>query len=230
MSVPRGGEPLFLAFDTSGPHIAACVFENDVPRATDFVDMKRGQAEAIVPMLDALLQRSGLTYADLTAIGVGVGPGNFTGVRISVSLARGLAFSTGVPAVSISNFDLLRDPSGPEAEPALLLSLPAPRDQVYVQIQRYGVPVSEAELIDPEHPPAHLQRVNLRLRGHAVRKIGKQLNAPFEEAEVIDIPNRLGKALSWKWSKGHDAKPPSPLYIRPPDAAPSSDPPPVILP
>ncbi len=230
MTQPRGGEPLFLCFDTSGPWVAASLFEDDVPLGVDFVDMKRGQAEAIVPMLDALLAKSSVTYADLAAIGVGVGPGNFTGIRISVSLARGLSLSLGISAIAISSFDLMRDPSGPAAEPALLLSVPAPRDQAYVQIQRYGVADAAPELIDPLHPPEHLGRVNLRVRGAFAGTIAKQWDAPFEDADLQDIPYRLGKATSHKWSPNSDLVAPAPLYVRPPDAAPASDPPPVILP
>ncbi len=230
MTQPRGGEPLFLCFDTSGPWVAASVFEDDVPLATEFVEMKRGQAEAILPILDALLARTSVTYDDLKGLGVGVGPGNFTGIRISVALARGLAFSLGIPAISVSAFDLMRDPDGPGAEPALLLSLPAPRDQVYVQRHRYGAPDLPAEVIDPAHPPEYLRAVNLRVRGAAAEVMGTLWNAPFETAELQDIPYRLGKATSYKWMQDREPIPPAPLYARPPDAAPASDPPPVILP
>ena len=230
MTRPRGDEPLFLAFDTSGPHIAASLFEADVPLGMEFVEMKRGQAEALMPLLEGLLKRSGVAFSDLTAIGVGVGPGNFTGIRISVSLSRGLAFSLGVPVKAITSFDLMRDVSGPGAEPDLLLSLPAPRDQVYVQIQRFGVPDGDPEIIDPARPPDQLRRANLRLRGCRVDEIAAVLNAPFEVAELEDIPYRLGKMLYWACETAPDQPLPSPLYIRPPDAAPATDPPPVILP
>ena len=229
MTRPRGGEPLFLCFDTSGPWIAAAVFEDDVPLHADFVEMKRGQAEAIVPILDALLAKSSIDYPDLVGIGVGVGPGNFTGIRISVSLARGLALSLGIPAFAISTFDLMRDPSGPAAEPALLLSVPAPRDQVYVQLQRYGVPDGATELIDPLDPPEHFNRPNLRVRGAFAEHIASRWDAPFEVSGLKDIAFRLGKSTSHKWTMDRTPPPPVPLYVRPPDAAPSADPPPVIL-
>ncbi|MGR3511197.1 MAG: tRNA (adenosine(37)-N6)-threonylcarbamoyltransferase complex dimerization subunit type 1 TsaB [Paracoccaceae bacterium] len=229
MTQPRGGEPLFLCFDTSGPWIAASVFEDDVPLHVDFVEMKRGQAEAVVPMLDALLLKLSVGYPDLAGIGVGVGPGNFTGIRISVSLARGLALSLGIPAFAVSSFDLMRDPSGPAAEPALLLSVPAPRDQVYVQLQRYGAPDGVTELIDPLDPPEHLGQLNLRVRGAFAEQIASRWDAPFEVCELEDIAYRLGKSISHKWTVDRNPPPPVPLYVRPPDAAPSADPPPVIL-
>ncbi len=51
-------------------------------------EMKRGQAERLFPMLEEVLREGGVVWGELDAIGVGVGPGNFTGIRIAVSAAR----------------------------------------------------------------------------------------------------------------------------------------------
>ena len=59
--------------------------------------MARGQAERLVPMLEEMLAEAGLGWRDLDALGVCTGPGNFTGIRISVSAARGLALALDVP-------------------------------------------------------------------------------------------------------------------------------------
>ena len=230
MTKPRGGEPLFLCFDTSGPHCAVALFEDDVPLATDFAEMRRGQGEALPPMVDAVMAKASVEFSDLTAIGVGVGPGNFTGIRISVSFARGLALGCDLRALSVSSFDLMKDMSGLGAESALLLSVPAQRDLAYVQLHRYGVPDAEPRLIDPLDPPDDLNRVNLRVRGYRAAAIGAHLNAPAQDVPMEDIPYRLGKITAWKWQNETGTGAPSPLYVRPPDAAPASDPPPVILP
>ncbi|MEM9972140.1 MAG: tRNA (adenosine(37)-N6)-threonylcarbamoyltransferase complex dimerization subunit type 1 TsaB, partial [Pseudomonadota bacterium] len=71
-------------------------------------DMAKGQAERLIPMLEEVLADVGAAWEELDAIGVGVGPGNFTGVRIAVSAARGLAMGLGVPAVGVTAFEALR--------------------------------------------------------------------------------------------------------------------------
>ena len=79
-----------LAFDTSFAHCAAALLIGDT--VTTRIDpMARGQVEHLMPMLEEVLAEAGIAWADLDGIGVCTGPGNFTGTRISVSAARGLA-------------------------------------------------------------------------------------------------------------------------------------------
>lgn len=103
--------------------------------------MKRGQAENLMPILESLLSQAGLAWQDLTALGVGIGPGNFTGIRISVSAARALALGLGIPAVGVSSFELAR-----EAESGTVL-LPAPRDMAYAQDFAAGAPSGPPRLV-----------------------------------------------------------------------------------
>ncbi|MEN8738203.1 MAG: tRNA (adenosine(37)-N6)-threonylcarbamoyltransferase complex dimerization subunit type 1 TsaB, partial [Phaeobacter gallaeciensis] len=120
-------EPLVLGFDTSAAHCAAALLRGDTVVAEALEPMTRGQAERLMPLLEEVLATGGATWADLDAIGVGVGPGNFTGIRIAVSAARGLALGLGVPAVGIDGFDA-------RAATGTLPGIPAPRDQVYAAL------------------------------------------------------------------------------------------------
>lgn len=94
-----------LAFDTSAAHCAAALVSGDRVLAEVHEDMSRGQAERLMPLLEELLEAHGLTWRDLERIGVGIGPGNFTGIRISVSAARGLALALGIPAIGVSTLE-----------------------------------------------------------------------------------------------------------------------------
>jgi len=96
-----------LAFDTSGPACCAAILSGDRVLAERVEDMARGQAERLVPLLDELLSAAGCALQDVSRIGVGTGPGNFTGIRISVAAARGLALSLGCPAIGVSTLDAL---------------------------------------------------------------------------------------------------------------------------
>ena len=132
-----------LAFDTASAHCAACLITDD--KVIVRVDqMAKGQAEHLMPMLEAVLAENGLTWADLDAIGVGTGPGNFTGIRISVSAARGLALGLKIPAVGVTHLE------------AQIYGLPrpvtakvaAPREHVYVQT--FADDLGPAELVSAE--------------------------------------------------------------------------------
>ena len=132
-----------LAFDTASAHCAACLIMDDkvIVRVEQ---MAKGQAEHLMPMLEAVLAENGLTWADLDAIGVGTGPGNFTGIRISVSAARGLALGLKIPAVGVTHLE------------AQVYGLPrpvtakvaAPREHVYVQT--FADDLGPAELVSAE--------------------------------------------------------------------------------
>ena len=118
---------LLLALDTAGPHCAAVLLSGDDVAMERLEPMARGQAERLMPMLEEVLAEAGAAWADLHALGVGTGPGNFTGIRIGVSAARGLAMALGVPAIGVTATDalLLGAPRGAWA------AVPAPRGQVF---------------------------------------------------------------------------------------------------
>ncbi len=100
MSAPQK-PPLTLAIDTSENHCSAALFaERMMAKRCD--DIGRGHAEHLLPMLDGLLVDAGVTYDDLDRIVVGVGPGSFTGLRVGLSVARGLALTLNIPCVGIS--------------------------------------------------------------------------------------------------------------------------------
>ena len=122
-------DPLVLGFDTSAAHCAAALLSGDRILASTAEEMGRGQAERLMPMLEELLSRHGATWRDLTALGVGIGPGNFTGIRISVAAARGLSLALGIPAHGIDTFQATEYGQPAPSLPAV----PAPRGQFYVR-------------------------------------------------------------------------------------------------
>ncbi|MGI3169271.1 tRNA (adenosine(37)-N6)-threonylcarbamoyltransferase complex dimerization subunit type 1 TsaB [Pseudooceanicola sp. C21-150M6] len=139
-----------LAFDTSAAHCAAALVSDDHVLATRVEEMTKGQAERLFPLLEEVLAEAGLSWSDLDRIGVGVGPGNFTGVRISVAAARGLALSLGIPAIGVSTFEAVR-----HAEPEASVAVPAPRDQVYLDRPGASPELLPAELAAGAlYPPA----------------------------------------------------------------------------
>lgn len=193
-----------LAFDTSGAHCAVAVCWPTGAKApiSASEEMVKGQAERLLPMIEEMLARASLSWPDFAAIGVGIGPGNFTGIRISVALARGLALGLGIPAIGVTSFD-----AGAEGADLddFYVTIPAPRGQVYVK--RFG-PNEAAELRDT--PPLAAPIL------------------PLSALAPADLALNIARVAARRM--GQDNPRPAPFYLRPADAAPPSDPPPVILP
>ncbi|MEM6729615.1 MAG: tRNA (adenosine(37)-N6)-threonylcarbamoyltransferase complex dimerization subunit type 1 TsaB, partial [Pseudomonadota bacterium] len=121
-----------LGVDTSGPYCAAAIWMDGAVIAESREDMARGQVERLAPFIEALLSDARITWADLAALGVSVGPGNFTGIRISLSFVRGLALGLDIPAVGVSAFESLAD-TLPDHAPTLLCFAPPGRTAHLVQ-------------------------------------------------------------------------------------------------
>jgi tRNA threonylcarbamoyladenosine biosynthesis protein TsaB len=181
-----------LAFDTSAAHCAAALLSECRILEARSEDMGRGQAERLMPFLENLLSKHALSWHDLDRIGVGIGPGNFTGIRISVSAARGLALGLGIPAIGISAFDALR--GGKQG----IAAVSAPRGMAYVQ----------HDLADPLLLP--------------------EAEVPADAVRLIDGA-AFAAGIARLAAGRAPGSPPAPLYLRPADAAPPRDAPPVIL-
>lgn len=221
--------PTILAFDTSAAHCAAALLR-DGQIVSRVEDMAKGQGERLMGLLEDLLAENNTTWADLDGIGVGTGPGNFTGIRIAVSAARGLALGLGIPAVGVSAFD-----AAAYGLSNVIVCLPAPRDQAYVQAQVSGAD-QDARLVElprlkafPDVPA----KAEARFVGPAAQAVGQAyMGRAFGHADVVEQSVIPIEAITWiAAARGrHETKRPAPMYVKPPDAAPSRDSPPVILP
>jgi len=88
-----------LALDTSGPWCAAALLSGGTCLESLAEDMPRGQAERLLPLAQEVLARHDMAMRDLDAVAVGIGPGDFTGIRIPLSAARGLALALDILAI-----------------------------------------------------------------------------------------------------------------------------------
>jgi tRNA threonylcarbamoyl adenosine modification protein YeaZ len=179
--------------------------------------MHKGQAERLFPLLEDVLSKAGKNWQDLDAIGVCVGPGNFTGVRISVASARGLSLSLGIPAVGVSKLEAMAYGSnGPIAS-----VLDARRDRVYVQRFQDAQALGEPEMLA-------LLDIYSPLEEEAVFHVIADEELAIPKAQPVDgIVTAVGRIAAIRYKK--DIPRPAPQYLRAADAAPPSDPPVVIL-
>src|SRR6202049_2571874 len=111
--VPTGGRGAMriLAIDTALEACAAGVIEMpDRVLAQESLAMARGHAEALMPLLARVMDQAGIGFDALDRIAVTVGPGSFTGLRVGIAAARGIALATGKPAVGVSTLAALAAP------------------------------------------------------------------------------------------------------------------------
>ncbi|OSP56077.1 tRNA (adenosine(37)-N6)-threonylcarbamoyltransferase complex dimerization subunit type 1 TsaB [Pseudoruegeria sp. SK021] len=214
--------PLVLGFDTSGPHCIAALIQGDRVLGERSEAMVKGQAERLIPLLEDLLAEAGLIWRELDGLGVGIGPGNFTGIRISVAAARGLALSLRRPAIGVSTLEA----AAHGLTRPVLSCADARKDMMYLQLFD-GSADNPAILVAQDDPifqsyPAHLACV-----GDAASRAAERTGGPVLTA-ALPLAQTIARIASSRL--GDPATRPSPLYIRNADAAPARDLPPVVLP
>src|SRR3984957_15101152 len=93
-----------LAIDTALAACSAAVLDTDDGGivASQSLPMTRGHAEALMPLLVRLMQDAGMAFRDIDRVVVTTGPGSFTGLRVGIAAARGIALAAGEPAVGVS--------------------------------------------------------------------------------------------------------------------------------
>jgi len=197
---------MILSFDTSSAHCAACVMDaaGTTVAAQRVLPMSKGQAEALMPLLEDMLSQAGMNWAGLTKIGVGTGPGNFTGIRISVATARGLALGLGIPAIGISSLE-----AAAFGQTAPCYSVVEARGGT-IYWQGFGTENKDVHMGQTGDVPQDAPHIGWDADAHP----------------QYSIAEAIARAATLKTNSER----PKPLYIRQPDAAPPQDPAPVILP
>ena len=113
--------------------------------------MAKGQAERLLPLIQEIMAEAGVDWPEIARIHVGTGPGNFTGIRISVALARGLALGLEVPALGVTGFQARGHGMN---VPDYWVTIPAPRNQIYAQRLGQVAMVMDRADFDAEGVPA----------------------------------------------------------------------------
>jgi tRNA threonylcarbamoyl adenosine modification protein YeaZ len=211
---------LILAFDTSAAHCAIALLLDNRVVAEHFEPMIKGQAERLMPEAEELMAVGGFAWADLDAIAVGIGPGNFTGIRIAVSSARGLALSLDIPAIGVSSLEA----QALGQEPQLTFStVDARQDKIYAQVfnGQKDMPPQLIDLYSLPNLPMGASCV-----GHLSDEIAGQIGGNPMKPQY-SIAHAIGLIAGLRF--GTEQPRPAPLYVRPPDAAPPRDTAPEIL-
>ena len=143
---------LILAIDTALDACSAAVLDTHASKmiATESQSMKRGHAEALMPLIGRVMKESGLPFAALDRVAVTTGPGSFTGLRVGLSAARGIGLAAGKPVVGLTTLSAYAAPIVSEnGEHPILAAIDARHDQVYFQ----AVSANGRSLIRPKVAP-----------------------------------------------------------------------------
>ncbi|MDO4542035.1 MAG: tRNA (adenosine(37)-N6)-threonylcarbamoyltransferase complex dimerization subunit type 1 TsaB, partial [Bacillota bacterium] len=122
-----------LAFDCSSKTMAAAVADGHKVLAKAYSRENRNHAPYLLPMINQVVEDSGLTFKDLELIGVTAGPGSFTGLRIGIATAKGFSDTLNIPMVAIDSLDALVQGFS-EYRNVIAAMLDARKNQVYAAV------------------------------------------------------------------------------------------------
>ena len=214
--------------DTAGRACSAALCRDGAIVARRFEAMERGQSERLVPMLQEVLAEGGCGWDALDALAVTLGPGAFTGVRIGLATARGLALASGLPLIGVTCFEAVAEavPAAAEDGRHLVILLDAKRRDLFVQpFDSSKRPIMPARSLLPEQLHAALPPGALLLAGDAAETARAALTAAGRDVRIA--PGSA--AVDAAWVARYAARlgpptaenpPPRPLYLRPPDVTP----------
>jgi tRNA threonylcarbamoyl adenosine modification protein YeaZ len=218
---------ILLAIDTAASLCAACVHDSEtgVELGREVLDIGKGHAERLIGVIESALRQAGLAYADLDRVGVSIGPGSFTGVRVGVATARGLALALGIPAVGVNTLEALAAEAHADCpDRPILAAIDGRRGDLYCAVYAPDAAVlSEPAAISVADAVLLARRHDAALAGNGADAMLAAAGAPppldtglRAAAADIGFYARLAAASGAKNEK------PKPLYLRGADAKPQS--------
>ena len=221
---------LILAIDTALDACAAAVLDTNAAKiiAQESLPMKRGHAEALMPLIARVMKDSGIAFASLDRIAATTGPGSFTGLRVGLSAARGIALAAGKPVVGLTTLTAYAAPIVSEngAHP-VISAIDARHDHVYFQV----VSGDGGSLIKPKLAP--ISEALEASRFGAPHLVGNAAGIladrwPKDAPPPFKVDARAAPDITWVAWLGAAVNPETalarPYYLRAPDAKPPKDP------
>jgi tRNA threonylcarbamoyl adenosine modification protein YeaZ len=214
-----------LAIDTALEACSVAVLDTESGKVvSESVPMVRGHAEALMPLIDKVMKHAELPFAQLDRIAVTTGPGSFTGLRVGIAAARGIALATGKPAIGLTTLAAYAAPHiAHDDKTAVAVAIDARHQHVYLQVFGPGGRTVVAPRI-----ASVADAVRASVNG-SVRIVGTgaaMLAAawPQREAPPGLVDERRAPDIVWVGrlavAADDSTSEPKPLYLRAPDAQP----------
>jgi len=201
---------IVLAIDTCLFACSVAVVDGERVLARRVEPMSRGHQERLAPLVQEAMLEAGLGFDRLERIGVTVGPGSFTGLRVGLAFAKGLAAALAIPAVGVGSLEALAEPERGN----VVAVLDAKRGQVYLQAFCDGVPVSAPDVLPIETAAARVAEFapDILIGTGAALLADVRPGVRVTPADVTD-PVAVARLAA-----ARPMVPPRPLYLRAPDA------------
>jgi tRNA threonylcarbamoyladenosine biosynthesis protein TsaB len=214
-----------LAIDTALAACSVAVFDSDANRmlANQSLAMTRGHAEALMPLVERVMAEAGVAFTEIDRVAVTTGPGSFTGLRVGVAAARGIAMAAEKPAIGVTTLSAYAAPHQAEGQFPIIAAIDARHDHVYFQVfAPGGRALGEPRLAPLREAAQAAAAAPARLVGSAAQTIASALSD--SDAAPVSVESRAAPDVAWVARLGalspDSASPPIPQYLRAPDAQP----------
>lgn len=219
---------LVLAIDTALDACAAAILDTEANAllARELLSMGRGHAEALMPLIARVMAASQTDFAALDRIAVTTGPGSFTGLRVGLSAARGIALAANKPVVGLTTLSAYAAPLVAQDEQSPIISvIDARHDHVYFQLLGGDGADLVAARVAPVADVLAMSRFGApRLVGNAAQLIAERW--PADVPHPVSVATLPAPDIAWVAWLGAAAdprmSPPRPTYLKPPDAKPQA--------
>lgn len=204
---------IILAIDTALETCSAAVLDGERVLAARSEAMARGHQERLAPLVAEVMAEAGVGFDRLDRVGVTVGPGSFTGLRVGLAFAKGLGVALDRPVVGVGALAAM----GAGTTGFAAVAVDARRDQIYLQAFRDGEPLGAPEALAAGDAARWLIDIDPAGPGLIVGSGAALLAGAFPDAAADP---RAGADPVWvaRLARGADPAPPRPLYLRAPDA------------
>jgi len=209
---------MLLAIDTSGPFCSVALLDGDrlLERSEN---IGRGHAEHLIGMLEAVLDEAGVGWDSISRIACSTGPGSFTGLRVGLATARGLALALNCPCIGVTVFEAFAEKFGQSQK--LCVAMDAKREQTWMQcFDETGLPVNQPAAVSIKEASAAVAPDTRCFVGSAAAIVAAQ----YPDGLVLDespSPPIGALALCASSIISNEMRP-KPLYLRAPDAKPQA--------
>lgn len=202
---------IVLGLDTCLNACSVALFDGDRVLAHASETMARGHQERLAPMAQALMAAAALPFASLERIGATVGPGSFTGLRVGVAFAKGLASALSIPAVGVGALEAL----AAEASGLTAAIIDARREQVYLQLFDAGEALMAPDVLPLGTAAARLTEL---ARGRPLTLVGSGAPLLARDGDAVLTPEGCDARHVARLAAARPPTPIRPLYLRAPDA------------
>jgi tRNA threonylcarbamoyladenosine biosynthesis protein TsaB len=204
---------IVLGLDTCLSACSVAVSDGARVLAYESEVMARGHQERLAPMAERVMAQAGLAFPSLERIAVTIGPGSFTGLRVGLAFAKGLASALALPLVGIGVLEAL----AAEAEGLVFAVVDARRDQVYLQGFEDGRSLMAPDALELGTAAARLAEI---AAGRPLTLVGSgaPLLAGFAPTARVLTPDGADARLVARLALDRTPSPARPLYLRAPDA------------